>query len=68
MRPNEGRGRRGEPPVLSTVGSWNRLVARKMRGGTEEAVGASNSGEWETPVPRCFFDNVNVHNRGPEGK
>jgi len=54
--------------VLSTVGSRNRLVARKMRGGMERASGcigfrgAGNSG------PEAGFDPVNVHNRGPEGE
>jgi len=63
-----GRKESEREEVLSTVGSRNRLVARKMRRGIERASGcigfsgAGNSG------PEAGFDHVNVHNRGPEGE
>ena len=70
IRLNEGGGgekkEREREEVLSTVGSRNRLVAQKRRGGIERASGcigfrgAGNSG------PEAGFDHVNVHNRGPE--
>ena len=58
-------GRRKREEVLSTVGSRNMLVARKMREGIERAsgcIGFRNSGHEEDS------DHVNDQNRGPEGE
>ena len=52
----------------STVGSRNRLVARKMRGGIERAFGWIEFRGAGNSVPEAGFDPVNVHNRGPEGE
>ena len=74
MRPNEegggggGEGKIERDEVMNTVGSRNRLVARKTRVGTEKASGciglrgAGNSG------PEAGFDHVNFRNRGSEGE
>ena len=67
-RGEKGESEREEVHVLSTVGSRNMLVARKMREGIERASGCIRFRGTRNSGPEADFDHVNVHNRGPEGE
>ena len=52
MRGGGGEKERKREEVLSTVGSLNMLVARKMKGARRKLLGASDSMKRGTSVPR----------------